>query len=96
MTPEQIARGLTKAQQRALLAFSAAAEDYPGHYAKANELGVSGNTLRSLYGVARLAPSTMELGPILVTDEFTREGTFWIIEPLGLAVRAELERIADE
>lgn len=36
-------------------------------------------------------PKTLELGPILVVDDFTREGTFWQIQPLGLAVRARLK-----
>lgn len=92
MTPEQIAAKLTKAQREALLAFSNTNREYPGHYAKAKELDVSGNTLRSLYGLGGVEPHTLELGPILVTDDYTREGTFWQITPLGLAVRAVLEK----
>jgi hypothetical protein len=95
-TPEQIAAGLSEAQKRALLAFSNTDREFPGHYAKAKELGVSGNTLRSLYGLAGADPETLELGPILVVDDYTREGTFWEIQPLGLAVRAILQEQAGD
>ena len=91
MSIDEIIAGMTDAQKRALLAFSAAADEYPGHYAKAKELGVTGGTLRSLYGLGGVNPKTLELGPILVVDDFTREGTFWQIQPLGLAVRARLK-----
>lgn len=89
--PEKIADGLTEAQRRALLAFSQSSEGFPGHYALARELGVSGRTLVSLYGLGGVNPETLELGPILVTSEYTREGTFWHIEALGLRVRQVLE-----
>jgi hypothetical protein len=89
----KIAAGLSEAQQKALLAFSDSADKFPGHYAKARELGVSGNTLRSLYGVGGVDATTLELGPILVVDEHTREGTFWSICLLGIAVRAYLENL---
>lgn len=50
---DKIIAGLTKAQRGAVLAFSDEDRAFPGHYAKAKELGVSGATLRSLYGVDR-------------------------------------------
>jgi cytosine/adenosine deaminase-related metal-dependent hydrolase len=95
MTPEQIAAALTEAQRRALLAFSDDDDSFPGHYAKANELGASGNTLASLANVGGVDPITLLHGPILVTPEYTREGTFWQITALGLAVRKLIEESRD-
>ncbi len=81
--PAVIAASLTKSQREALLAFSDHDVGFPGHYAKARELGVSGNTLRSMYGLGGVDPITLELGPILVVNEYTREGTFWQIHPMA-------------
>jgi len=90
--PATIARVLSEAQKKALLAFTPD-HHYPGDYAKASELRVSGGTLSSMNGFGGVHPETLEIGPILVTPDRVREGTFWQITPLGLAVRAYLESI---
>lgn len=89
-TPSAIAARLSEAQRKALLAFSDTSDGYPGHYAKATELGVRGTVLMSMYGLGGVDPETLELGPILITDDYTREGRHYSIEPLGLEVRAVL------
>lgn len=86
--PSAILKGLSEAQKRALLAF---VEPYPGKYATAKELGVSGNTLSSLNGVGDVDPVTFEPGPVLCTYDWWGPTRHWIITEDGLAVRALLD-----
>lgn len=99
-TPESIAARLSKAQRRALLAFpdDAPVEMANGYTAKvrswrkASELGVSGSTLLSMQVLGGVNPRTFEPGPMLTTDDWSREGRHWSLTDLGLAVRTILER----
>lgn len=103
MDVEAIARGLSEAQRRAMLAFP---PDEPFHTAMqgntmlrpsrtARDLGVSGNTLASMWGLGGVDPKTLELGPILCSAEWGEQGKrYWQITDLGLAVREVLLRDA--
>ena len=94
----EIARGLTKAQKRALMAF-----DFPRktfhttqqgeveitQWATAGELGVSGVALMSMNGP--YDELTGGIGPILVTPDWGEGGRrYWSITDDGLEVRAHL------
>ena len=54
---------------------------------RATDLGIHGGTLRSLNGFGGVHPRTLELGPILVTDDFGEEGRYWSLTDEGIAVR---------
>lgn len=95
-----IARKLTEAQRRALLAFpepyftetvmQGRVKSQPS--ATAREMGVSGATLMSLNGLGGVDPETLECGPILVSYEWGEPGKrYWHPTPLGLQVRSYLE-----
>lgn len=84
MTPEQIARGLTKAQREVVLA--SGPDDLTGDEGFGIELtGPMYRTAKSLH----------KLGIGDYTHGSPFSDMYWN-NTLGLAVRAELERIADE
>ena len=98
---ERIAAGLSEAQRKALIAFP---PDEPFHTAMqgdvmlrpcrtAGELGVSGNTLTSMWGLGGVDAKTLELGPLLCSAEWGERGKrYWQLSNLGLAVREVLMR----
>lgn len=95
-----IAAGLSKAQRKALLAFEFPERTFETvmqgvtpikQWATASVLGVSGRALSSMNGLGGVDPSTMLLGPILVTPDFDNGGSrYWSMTATGLAVRAHL------
>jgi hypothetical protein len=95
----KIAAGLTKAQRAALLAFP---EDISVEMAngihlpirlfrKASEVGVSGNTLASMNPLGGVDPADLGCGPILFTADWSREGRYWSMTDIGIAVRDYLK-----
>ena len=97
---QEIAAKLTEAQRRALLSFPSdtpvemanGQTHFSRAWAKASELGVSGNNLVSLQVVGGVDPKTFEAGPVLTTDDWSREGRHWSLTDLGLEVRHLLEQ----
>lgn len=97
--PEQIAAGLSEAQKRALLR---APDDTPveiggkitlcRNWFRAKDVGAKGQTLSSLQVIQGVDPVTLECGPCLVTDDWSREGRLWSLTDLGLAVRALISK----
>lgn len=88
----KIAARLSEPQRRALLAFDKPEVAWTENFATAAELGVSGRTLMSMWGLGGVDDATLELGPILCTRDYWFTEARWSRTPLGEKVSAHLLR----
>lgn len=86
----ELAERLTPAQRAAVEAFGKPEVAWTDNFATAAELGVSGRTLMSMWGLGGVDEKTFELGPILCTRDYWFNEARWSLTPLGLELRALL------